>query len=109
MLGSLKTLPLCLVLLVSLIVFGLRLSLGPIADGDISNRPFSVPMLVKCAAFLSALRWPEGLKEMGKFGISHVEVLILFETWVGHRLLREKTVPMSRRTGRSITSGCAPV
>ena len=45
------------------------------------------------------------LNDMGKFG-SYVEILILFERWVGHRLLPEKTVPTDRRMGRNIAT-CA--
>ena len=70
---------------------------GPLTDFDVSAWPFSVPMLVKSTSFFSTLRWPEGLNEMGKFGISFLEILILFEQWVGHRLLPEKTVPIKNR------------
>ena len=30
-------------------------------------------------SFLSTPRWPEGLNEMGKFGVSYLELLVLFE------------------------------
>ena len=59
---------------------------GPLTDVDVSLWHFSVPMLVKFTSFLSNLRWPEGLNEMGKFGVSYLEVFVLFEQWVGHRL-----------------------
>ena len=46
---------------------------------------------------------------MGKFGVSYLEVLILVERWIGHRLLPEKTVPRSSRGGRAITPGSPPI
>ena len=82
---------------------------GPLTDIDVTLWPFSVPMLVKFTSFLSTLRWPEGLNEMGKFGVSYLEILILFEKWVGHRLLPEKTVPIGCRPGRSFHAGTSPV
>ena len=82
---------------------------GPLTDEDISCWPFSVPMLVKFKSFLSTLRWPEGLNEMGKFGVSYLEIFILFEKWMGHRLLPEKTVPLRHRSGRPILIGTSPV
>ena len=53
---------------------------GPITDADFSAWSFSYPVLVKFMAFLSTPRLPEGLDEMGKFGISFFffETLILF-------------------------------
>ena len=82
---------------------------GPVTEGDISCWPFSVPLLVKFTSFLSTLQWPEGLNEMGMCGVSYVEILILFEMWVGHRLLPEKTVPKPWTAGRSFKVGVAPV
>ena len=46
---------------------------------------------------------------MGKFGVSYLELLILFEKWLGHRLLPEKTIPVQRRLGRPICIGTPPV
>ena len=78
-------------------------------DNDVSHWPFSTSLLVKFSTFLSTLRWPEGLNEMGKFGVSYLELLILFETWMGHRLLPEKSIPSHRRSGRNIFVGAPPV
>ena len=47
--------------------------------------------MAKFTSFLSTLRWPERLNDMDKYGVSYLDVLILFEKWVGHRLLPEKT------------------
>ena len=49
---------------------------GPLTKGDTSKWPYSVPILVKIVAFLSTLRWPEGLNDMGKFGISYFELCL---------------------------------
>ncbi len=46
---------------------------------------------------------------MGKFGVSYLELLVLFEKWLGHRLLPEKTVPVTRRLGRPLYIGTPPV
>ena len=85
------------------------LNSGPLTDADISLWPFSTSILVKFTSFLSTLRWPEGLNEMGKFGVSYLELLVLFRKWLGHRLLPEKTAPVTRRLGRPIYIGTPPV
>ena len=82
---------------------------GPLTDADVACWPYSVSMLVKFSSFLSTLRWPEGLKEMGKFGVSFLEIFILFEVWLGHRLLPEKTVPARSRPGRCVNIEPPPV
>ena len=82
---------------------------GPVTDGDVSCWPLSVSSLVKFPAFLGTICWPEGLNDMGKCGVSFEEILILFERWVGHRLLTETTVRENRRAGRAISAGCTPI
>ena len=82
---------------------------GPLTDVDVVCWPFSTSMLVRFTSFLSTLRWPEGLKEMGNNGVSYLELLVLFEKWLGHRLLPEKTVPVHRRPGRLICVDTPPV
>ena len=80
---------------------------GPVSGEDIASWPYSVSVLVKFVSFLSTLRWPEGLNEMGKFGVSYLEVPILFERWVGYRLLPKKTVPrpLAVLPSRPVTEG----
>ena len=51
---------------------------GPLTDDDISLWSYSVAMLVKFTSFLSTLRWPEVLHEMGKFGVAYLEVIYSF-------------------------------
>ena len=82
---------------------------GPLSNDDISLWLYSVPILIKVTFFLSTLRWPKGLNEMGRFGVSYLEMLILFERWVEHRLLPEKTVPIKNRAGRRVFIGCSPI
>ena len=66
----------------------------PVTDEDVGKWPYSVSILVVFTASLSTIRWQEGLNDMGKFGVSYVEILVIFEKWAGHRLLPEKTVPI---------------
>ena len=62
---------------------------GHITDADISAWPYSVGILVRFTSFLGTLHWPSGSLDLGHFGISFLELLILFEQWAGHRLLSE--------------------
>ena len=82
---------------------------GSLTNDDISLWPFSVSLLVMFVTYLSTLRWPKGLNEMGRFSVSYLEMLVLFEQWVGHRLLPEKTVPIKNRSGRNIVLGSSPI
>ena len=49
--------------------------------------------------FLSSLHWPADANDMGHFGVSYLEVLILFEQWSGQIVQRE---------GHSPSCTCAP-
>ena len=50
----------------------------------------SASLLCKLVDFFGSLHWPADSGDMGHFGISYLEVLILFEQWAGHWLLNEK-------------------
>ena len=52
--------------------------------------------------FLASLRWPQGTSDLGKFGISYLELLLMFEVFAGHRLLTEKTVRSHFRPRRPL-------
>ena len=65
----------------------------PISCRDIEIWPYSVGMLVKWVAFLSSLHWPADECNLGVGGVSHVELLILYELLAGERLQLEKAVP----------------
>ena len=46
---------------------------------------------------------------MGHFGVSYLEVLFLFEHWLGHRLLSEKVTRMHLRANRPVCFPPTPV
>ena len=82
---------------------------GHINDADISAWPYSVGNLVRFTSFLGTLHWPSGSVDLGHFGVSFLELLILFEQWAGHRLLSEKVTGPHVRAGRSILLPSVPV
>ena len=82
---------------------------GHITSADISAWPYSVGILVRFTSFLGTLHWPSGSVNLGHFGISFLELLILFEQWAGHRLLSEKVVRPHVRAGRPISLPSVPV
>ena len=67
-----------------------QVNAGHITGSDIAAWPYSVGILLKFTSFLSTLHWPSGSADLGHFGISFLELLVLFEQWTGHRLLSEK-------------------
>ena len=72
----------------------------PVTQEDIAAWPCSVGILFKFTAFLGTSHWPVGTADMGHFGGSYLEVLILFEQWAGHRLLSEKVTWLHVRAYR---------
>ena len=68
----------------------------------------SVGLLVKWVAFLGTLHWSVGGLDLGVGGVSHVEILILYELWAGERLDFEKALPRYRRAGRPISVSAVP-
>ena len=82
---------------------------GHITSADISAWPYSVGILVRFTSFLGHLHWPSGTVDMGHFGVSFLELLILFEQWAGHRLLGEKVTRPRVRAGRPISVSSVPV
>ena len=54
--------------------------------------PYSVDILLVFSSFLASLHWPQGSPDLGKFGISYFELLLMFQIFAGHRLLAAKTV-----------------
>ena len=79
---------------------------------DISAWPYSVAILVRFTSFLGKdgdLVWPSGASDFGRFGVSFLELLILFEQWAGHRLLGEKVTRPHVRAGRPISVSSVPV
>ena len=82
---------------------------GHITGADSSAWPCSVGILVRFTSFLGTLHWPSGSVDLGHFGISFLELLILFEQWAGHRLLSEKVTRPHVRAGRPILFPSVPV
>ena len=82
---------------------------GHITDANIAAWPYGVGILVRFTSFLGTLHWPSGSVDLGHFGISFLELLILFEQWAGHRLLSEKVIRPHVRAGRPISHPSVPV
>ena len=55
---------------------------------DVAQWPYTPGLLEKWVAFLGSLHWPAGGLDLGVGGISHVELLILYETLEKARYLR---------------------
>ena len=93
------------------LLFELRIhvDVGRITGDDIAAWPYSVSILVKFTSFLSTWHWPSGAVELGHFGISFLELLILFEQWAGHRLLSEKVTGPHVGANRPILLPSVPV
>ena len=64
---------------------------------------------IRFPSFLGTLHWPTGFDDIGHFGVSFLELLILFEQWAGHRLLGEKVTRPRIRPNRPILILSAPV
>ena len=79
-----------------------QVAAGHITGADIAAWPYSVSILVRLTSFLNTLRWPSGSVDLGHFGVSSMELLILFEQWAGHRLLSEKVTRPHVRANRPI-------
>ena len=78
----------------------IQVAAGRITGADIAAWPYSGGILVRFTSFLNTLHWPTGSDDLGHFGISFLELLILFEQWPAHRLLCEKvTRPHVRANG----------
>ena len=82
---------------------------GHISGADIAAWPESVGILSKFTSFLNTLHWPAGSDDMGHFGVSFLELLILFEHWAGHRLPSEKVTRPHVRANRPILLPSVPV
>ena len=81
----------------------------PITQEDVAVRPYSVDILLVFSSFLASLHWPYGNPDLGKFGISYFELLLMFEVFTGHRLLTEKTVRSQLRPRRPLVFSGFPV
>ena len=82
---------------------------GHISGRDIAAWPYIVGILIRFTSFLSTLHWPTGSDDFGHFGVSYLELLILFEQWAGHRLLSEKVTRPHVRANRPFLIPSVPV
>ena len=69
---------------------------------------YSVCLMVKWAAFSGTLHWPSSGADLGVGGVSHVELLLLYELWAGERLVLEKSLPGCRTLGRPNSVSAVP-
>ena len=53
------------------------------------------------------MHWSDDTVDMGHFGVSFLEILILFEQWACHRLLSEKVTRPHVRANRPISMSAA--
>ena len=58
----------------------------PLTLDAVAVWPNSVNILLEFSSFLAKLHWPQGAADLGKRGISYVELLLMFELHAGHRL-----------------------
>ena len=87
----------------------IQVSAGRITGADIAAWQYSVRILIRFTFFLDTLHWPSGTQDFGHFGISFLELLILFEQWAGHRLLSEKVTRPHVSTHRPMLIPSVPV
>ena len=57
----------------------IQVDAGHISGEDIAAWPSSVGILIRFTSFLCTLHWPSGSVDFGHFGISFLELLILYE------------------------------
>ena len=81
----------------------------PITREDFAVSPYSVNILLEVSSFLASLHWLQGDTDLGKFGISYFELLLMFEISVGHRLHAEKAVRPHLRPRRPLVFSGVPV
>ena len=79
---------------------GFQVHGGCITEAAVASWPYSINILLRFTGFLSTLHWPAHGGDMGHFGISFLELLILFEQWSGYWLLSEKDVKPGARANR---------
>ena len=76
-----------------------------ICADDIAHWSYTPGFLVKWVSFLGR---PVGDLDLGVGGISHVELLSLYELWAGERLSLEKAQPRYLRPERPISVSAVP-
>ena len=80
-----------------------------IGADDVAQWLYTPGLLVKWVSFLGSSHWPAHDGDLGVGGISHVELLILYELWAGERLVLEKAHPRYLRPRRPISVSAVPI
>ena len=81
------------------------LSPTPITQEDVAlSGPSVSTSSLTSPLFLATLHWPQGAADLEKFGISYLELIIMFEQNAGHRLTCEKV--FRPFLGNEIRQGC---
>ena len=81
----------------------------PITPEDVAVWPYSVNIFLEFSSFLASLHWPQGDTDLGKFGISYFELLLMFEIYAGHRLHAEEATRSHLRPRRPLVFSGFPV
>ena len=87
----------------------IQVDAGRISGADIAAWPYSVGILIWFTSFLNTLHWPSGSDDLGHFGVSFLELLILFERWACHKLLSDKVTSPHVRADRPTLIPSVPV
>ena len=74
----------------------------PITQEDVAAWPYSANILLEFTSLLASLHWPHGGGDLGKYGISFFELLIMIELFWGHRLNCEKVIHPHLRAKRPL-------
>ena len=82
---------------------------GHMSGADVAAWPYCVDILIEFTSFLGTFHWPTGGDDLGHFGSSFLELLILLEQWAGHQLLSEKVTRPHVRDNRPILLPSVPV
>ena len=87
----------------------IQVAAGRTTFADTAAWPCSVSILIRFTSFLTKLHWPSGSVDFGHFGISFMELWILFEQWAGHRLLSQEVTRPHVRANHPILIPSVPV
>ena len=106
---SLWIMPLFLDLLVSWAALGVFRIFSPSLGRTSLFGPTVLTSSLSSLLFLASLHWPQGDPDLGKFGVSYFELLLLFEIYAGHRLHAEKAIGPHLRPRRLLFFSGFPV
>ena len=73
---------------------------GAVTGVDVLVWPYRVNVQCKFTSFLGSLQWPSEIGDLRHHGASYLQLLVLFDQWMEHRLIGEKVVRPYRRANR---------